>query len=918
MFIACALLPVAISIGVFYGWVNGALIEARESQLAQTAQSYSSALLERLALAEQALLSLNIDNAGTQSHPWFRTIAIREGDATARILHGASTQLPAAPDSPVVTAHLEAGNSTVVLQSGDQGNVAVWMMRRIAPGDRAVLAELMPVLLWGEAEDLPGLASACVFGSTRQALYCSAPALRAQAALIQPPQGHAPLGRASWTDGTERYRTSYREVFLPSHFRAQSWLVVVSQPESRALATAQAVARIFIPAIALGLLIALFLGVTHVRLTLGPLVALKAATRRLAAREFEARVPAAGNDEFTDLGHAFNDMSAQLGQQFDAMRVLAEIDGVILTKLNVTQIARLAVERIAQLVPAERCHLLVDESAGDARFTIFTSGIEGSGGSVALEAAICAQLLQARSGTHKEESQCRILTTDGAPLLSAQSQAFVLPIVLDEALAGLIVITQRDGAPLSADQIELLQRVGDRMAVAIGAARRDAELQRNANFDSLTQLPNRRAFMAELPREIERAAIDGTRLAVLFVDLDGFSNINDTFGHAVGDELLAKAAARLRQSVRKWDVVARLGGDEFAATLLELRDQREAATIAQHCVEVLSKPFELSTGTAFVGASIGIAMFPGDGANADALLQHADMAMYRAKDNGRAGYAFFEAEMDREAQSRMSMNVDLRRALERREFVLHYQPQRDLASGRLVGVEALVRWNHPTRGLLMPSEFIGVAEETGVIEGIGQWIIERASRQLVAWRKLGLPIEHVSVNVSPRQFRQRDFAALIERLVKSTRIDPHRLRLEITESVLLEGPETLTPTLNALQALGTPLELDDFGTGYSSLAYLQHLPVSTIKLDRSFVADIERNGGSRALVRAAIEMVHALGKKIVVEGVETPAQAAMLHEWGCDAIQGYLLSRPLSAEAYAELVLADRPQELVQAREPQE
>ncbi len=905
MFAASALLPVAISIGVFYGWIKTALVESREAQLAQAVQSYTSSLLERLMTAEASLHDIEHLGNEASNHRWFRTVALIEGSAPARMLIGAASILPSLDPAPDAIAHLDAGRATIAVHADNAGLLSVWMLRRSHNGSAMLIAEVRSESLWGEADDLPSLTSACVIDNSRRALYCSAPDDMHRIAEIHPKVGHAPFGRGAWSDGEVRYRTSYREVFLPSHFRAPSWLVVVSQPESRALATAETVGRIFVPAIALGLLIALFLGSAHVRRTLGPLAALRSATRRLAAREFDARVQPAGNDEFTELGHAFNDMSAQLGHQFDAMRALAEIDGVILSKLSIERIAEHVVQRIAELVPADRCQLMIAESARARRFALYASGIDAAGAAatVVLDAPLIERLLENRDGVRKSGRQCQIHTSAGVPLLAPDSVAFVLPVVIDEALAALIVVTHPEGAAPNADHIELLKRLADRIAVAIEAARRDAELQRNANFDSLTQLPNRRLFMTELPREIARAQHENTQLTMLFVDLDGFSSINDTFGHAVGDELLVQAAQRLRASVRKWDMVARLGGDEFVATLLELPDARQAARIAEHCVDALSKPFELSTGTAFVSASIGIAMFPADGANADTLLQHADMAMYRAKANGRAGYAFFEADMDREAQGRMTMNVDLRRAIERREFVLHYQPQLDVRTQRL-GVEALIRWNHPTRGLLKPSEFIGIAEETGLIEAIGQWIIERASRQFVAWRRQGLLLEHISVNVSPRQFRQRDFAELVTRLVQATRIDPRELHLEITESVLLEGPDTLQPTLAALQSLGTPLELDDFGTGYSSLAYLQRLPVSTIKLDRSFVIDIEASQNSRALVRAAVEMVHALGKQIVVEGVETPGQAALLREWGCDAIQGYLLSQPLPAEAFATFVRA--------------
>jgi EAL domain-containing protein (putative c-di-GMP-specific phosphodiesterase class I) len=278
------------------------------------------------------------------------------------------------------------------------------------------------------------------------------------------------------------------------------------------------------------------------------------------------------------------------------------------------------------------------------------------------------------------------------------------------------------------------------------------------------------------------------------------------------------------------------------------------------------------------------------------------MAMYRAKAAGRGQHAFFEETMNDEAQQRLVLDRELRQALEHEQLVLFYQPQLDLRTNRIVGAEALIRWQHPTRGLVAPGPFISFAEETGLIERIGEWVLNAACAQFVAWRKDGLPIDHVSVNVSPRQFRGRDFAQTVAQAIRQSGMDAARLRLEITESVLVDDSGTVEATLERLCDLGTPLELDDFGTGYSSLAYLRRLPVETIKLDRTFVHDITTNDNARAIVRAAIGMVHALKKEIVAEGVETEEQAGLLRRWGCDAIQGYYLSKPVPAERFVELI----------------
>jgi diguanylate cyclase (GGDEF)-like protein len=479
---------------------------------------------------------------------------------------------------------------------------------------------------------------------------------------------------------------------------------------------------------------------------------------------------------------------------------------------------------------------------------------------------------------------------------------FVLPILLGGEVGGMIVVGgARDGGP-DADEIGLLQDLADRVAVALATAARDRELYRRAHFDPLTQLPNRLLFLEEIGRELARAERTGKSLAVLFIDLDGFSQVNDSLGHAAGDQMLTHVAARLRGCLRKADIVARLGGDEFTVALAELREPSDVAAVAQQLIDALSQSYDIGHGETFITASIGIAMYPTDGTSAQDLLQRADMAMYRAKARGRGRHVFFEDAMNREVQARFTLDRELRRALEEQQFVLFYQPQLDLRTSRIVGAEALIRWQHPARGLVAPGPFIGFAEETGLIERIGEWALRTACHQFMQWQAIGLPLEHVSVNVSPRQFRGRDFVETVAVALRVAGMAPERLRLEITESVLVDDSGAAEATLARLKELGTPLELDDFGTGYSSLAYLQRLPVATIKLDRSFITGIGADDNARAIAHAAITMAHALDKEIVAEGVETDDQLALLRRWGCDAIQGFLLSRPIPAADFAHFV----------------
>jgi diguanylate cyclase (GGDEF)-like protein len=391
-------------------------------------------------------------------------------------------------------------------------------------------------------------------------------------------------------------------------------------------------------------------------------------------------------------------------------------------------------------------------------------------------------------------------------------------------------------------------------------------------------------------------------LAVLFVDLDGFSDVNDSLGHTAGDAVLVQSAARLRACLRKSDVVARLGGDEFALVLPELREPADAAVVAQHAIKALAAPYELAEGTVHVSANVGVALYPGDGANAEELLTHADLAMYHGKQAGRGRTTFFEAAMNDELRRRVEMERELRIALQAQQFQLYYQPQLSLASGRIVGAEGLLRWIHPERGLVPPGHFIALAEASGLIEPIGQWALKAACAQFLAWRAEGLPLEYVSVNVSPRQLQAAGFAEFVGEAMQAFGVAPGALRLEITESAVLGEQAAVRANLAGLVALGVPIELDDFGTGYSSLGHLRTLPVAAIKLDRIFIQSIHESASACTLARAAIDMAHALGKSVVAEGVELPEQLALLIEMGCDVVQGYHLSAPVPVDKFAALV----------------
>jgi diguanylate cyclase (GGDEF)-like protein/PAS domain S-box-containing protein len=432
--------------------------------------------------------------------------------------------------------------------------------------------------------------------------------------------------------------------------------------------------------------------------------------------------------------------------------------------------------------------------------------------------------------------------------------------------------------------------------------RAEKQIKHLAYHDTLTGLPNRVLFHDRLQQALSHAVREEHPMGVMFLDLDRFKIINDTLGHDVGDELLKAVSQRLINCIRQGDTVVRLGGDEFTIILPVISKAEDAAFVAQKILVTLAEPFLLNHQELHITSSIGISLYPNDGKDTQTLIKNADIAMYRAKDLGKNNYQFYTADMNSRALETINLENALRHALERDELLLHYQPQIDIRSGRIVGVEALVRWQHPEFGLVSPVKFIPIAEETNLIIPIGEWVLRSACEQGVRWRKMGLPVWRMAVNLSARQFRQQNLLQPIQRILQETGFDPHHLELEITESLLMQGAGQTIAILESLDEMGIRLSLDDFGTGYSSLSYLKRFPIDTVKIDRSFVRDIHTDPNDAAITSAIIAMAHSLKLSVIAEGVETEEQLAFLREHNCNEYQGYYFSKPLPPEQIERLV----------------
>jgi diguanylate cyclase (GGDEF)-like protein len=428
----------------------------------------------------------------------------------------------------------------------------------------------------------------------------------------------------------------------------------------------------------------------------------------------------------------------------------------------------------------------------------------------------------------------------------------------------------------------------------------EAKIRHQATHDALTGLPNRNLLYDRLQQAVLAAQRKGDIAAVAFIDLDQFKFINDSLGHQVGDELLKVVTARLKSCLRASDTVARQGGDEFVLVLANQKSTESVTDTIRRIIAVVAEPWNVNGLELHVTCSVGISVYPADGSDAETLLRNADSAMYKAKELGRNNFEYFAAEMNLHATERLELLNSLRHAVVNREFVLEFQPKVHLASGKVVGAEALIRWQNPARGLVSPASFIPLAEESGLILDIGEWVLRSACAQNVAWQRAGRAVLPISVNLSPRQLVRDDIVDLVAAVLQETGLDARYLELEITETVVMREVDKSLVTLKRLKELGVKISIDDFGTGYSSLNYLKRFPVDTLKIDRSFVSDIVSDQDDAAIVKAVISLAHILNLRVVAEGVEADEQCRFLMENGCDEVQGFLFGKPMAADVFAQ------------------
>ena len=596
-----------------------------------------------------------------------------------------------------------------------------------------------------------------------------------------------------------------------------------------------------------------------------------------------------------------------LQRQAAQHRLLARFGQTALENPPLPELMTLAIQVLGEGLKVGLCRLL---AATDDDATLLQTAASGWSEACMLQTHFDAAaetqnhfVLGARESVVVTDFAAELRFQPSASLLAHGVRSAVEALICGPSGAhGVIGAYSPEGHRFNVECADFVQSIANTLAAAIERNKAEDRLSHLAQFDVLTGLPNRGLYLDRLGHSLVEAERDRRPVGVLFVDIDRFKCINDTFGHATGDALLVEVARRLQSAVRTGDTVGRLGGDEFAVALAHLACADDAALVAQKMVSALAEVFRLDAHEVYVSASIGIAIHPSDGRGPDELLQNADTAMYRAKEAGRNAYQFYLAEMNERVLVRMRIESQLRGALARGEFLLHYQPKLQLSSGRICGLEALLRWQPPGRSLIPPGEFIAILEDTGLIVAVGEWVLATVCQQIAGWQAEGLSVLPVAVNVSARQFGQKNLTAMISDLLNTHQVDPALLEIELTESSLMGDSAAAVQTLRELKACGMRISVDDFGTGYSSLAYLKRFRLDALKIDREFIRDVTTDADAAAIVLAILSLAGSLKLKVVAEGVETEAQLAFLHSHGCDEIQGYLFSRPLPADEVKRLL----------------
>ena len=903
LFLLSALVPLITTAFLSKTYLTNILIDQGYSNLQSEGKYYVKSLFDRLLHVETRLT--NIANDPGVSKNKNNILRNYRGDEFSSLIKEKTSKTSLIKNSDV------KNNSKVRIYSRtfSNGKTSIFMTLQLKQHNKNttthLTAEINPDYLWDTKSKSYSAFNICIVNEGGGIFYCSQ-TIPDTITLNNTQRTSENKKIERWTSNDGDYISASKVLFLKSRFNSTNWKVIITQLEEDVLSPATTFNRLFPLVIILTLLVVLFLSMTQIQRILIPLKKLISGTRRVANRDFNEKVEVESNDEFFDLAQSFNAMSERLKRQFSAFTILSDIDKLILSDTHGEDIYFTVLKNIQDVAPCDIASITVLEHDAPRRGKTYLSeqtiSVENNNRRILLSDDDIKTLHSPTSYNdmlQQAENQHFL-----APIKEFGAEnVCVFPVTVHEKISAIISLGFVSKITLNEEDIQQVRNIADRIAVALSAVARDKKLYRQSHYDSLTTLPNRQLIGIRLEQEIKHCLRENSSMAILFLDLDHFKRVNDTLGHAIGDILLQEVATRLKKCVRETDTVARLGGDEFTIMLTGSLDSRDISEIADNIIRTLEKPFTINTHEIFIGTSIGISVFPNDGISGTELFKNADTAMYRVKEQGRGKHLFFEEKMNIEEVERANIERDMRFALERNEFTLYYQPIINIKTGHIIGTEALIRWHHPVRGLIPSSKFIAVAEETGIIEKIGEWVLRTACQQLSLWADNNIVLDRMAVNVSSRQFIQNNFEECVSSILKETNVDANKLELEITETLLMDERVDSMKILDNLNSKNIHLSIDDFGTGFSSLSYLKRFPVNTLKIDRSFMQDVPTDDDAKSIVKSIITLAHTLNLSVIAEGIESKEQLAILYENNCDYAQGFYFSKPLSADDFEAFYL---------------
>ncbi|MBC7990081.1 MAG: EAL domain-containing protein [Luteimonas sp.] len=877
MFCIAVIIPATAVFWLTYRTAARNAQQSSQATLRAESKHFAMTIFERLQAA-QAMLDHAIAGRGSATtnqallEPYFtETVWVDARQQAETTLPGLASTL--AQQSP----ELLKSTQLLVLPAVDRARPRVVLLSRPqgTPESRVLAGILRPSFLWGRQEDLAIDGQLCVRAG-KQSLACVGDAPR-----------HARAGDLMHDEW---------ELFLKPQFATRSWTIAATKQNPPALASHL---KVLAPLAAGLLLLVLLLSSIQIRRILVPLESLMARIRAMSQSP-QPFARSTNDDELATLTSTFGEMEHRIRRQMETLRTLSEVDRLILERVPVSLVIDVVVARIQVVADVQAAGVTVS-SAGtteDRRHYVRARGQrQVETGALATLAPLSADAYGPSAGT--EEWKTTAVPGSGLEVHGATVVTYLA--LADRGGTRIWVALGRlPGEDPSEEALAEVRELAERIAVARAVEAHESLLVFQARHDPLTGLPNRLAAVEALTLAIEQTRKTGLEFAAIFIDLDRFKSINDGLGHTLGDRILVQAGERIRQSVGSDDFVARFGGDEFFVILHGIRDAAAAARAMAGITAAFAAPITAEGIELVVGFSAGIALHPNHGADALQLIHNSDVAMYRGKKAGGGRAEFFEEEMNAAALTRVQLENDLRAAIRGGQLQLHYQPRVDSRNGRIVGAEALARWTHPSKGNIPPAVFVTLAEECGLIEELGKFVLDEACRQLGDWQRQGLDLPLVAVNISSHQLRSGRLVDVVSNAVAMAGIRWDELEIEVTESLLVNDSGAAAQQLQVIREAGATVAIDDFGTGYSSLAYLTKLPTDTLKIDRSFFADLQEGGASSSVIRSIIALAEALDKEIVAEGVETMALVEMLSAWGCYVIQGYVYHRPLTVEAMAQ------------------